>query len=168
VLDQYAVENSTESSEDPQSAVTPLNKEMEQDEPPSSPWSIGSLDGIDRVDEDRTAASRATGYMGKNSELTWMQRLRREAEQHVRMQSRVLSGALETESEGEYALHAVNYHLDDLDIAIPVPVQVYWMPPRHVADQLFEDYMTTVHPFFPIISRTLFCTQYRTFFESAA
>jgi hypothetical protein len=171
VLDQYAVVNSAESSfGDPQSAVTPQDGEMEQDEPPSSPSPIGSLDGVDRVEEDlnRTEASRATGYMGKNSELTWMQRLRREAEQRVRMQPGVLSGALEMEPDGEHALHAVNYHLDDLDIAIPSPVQVYWMPPRHLADRLFEDYMTTVHPFFPIISGTLFRTQYRTFFESAA
>lgn len=171
VLDQYALVKSTDSSsDDPQSAVTPQEGEMEQDEPPSSPSSIGSLDGIDQVDEDlnRTEASRATGYMGKNSEVTWMQRLRREAEQRVRMQSGALSGAFEKEPEGEYALHAVNYHLDDLDIAIPGPVEVYWMPPRHVADRLFEDYMTTVHPFFPIISGTLFRTQYRTFFKSAA
>ncbi|GFF44692.1 hypothetical protein IFM51744_05883 [Aspergillus udagawae] len=171
MLDKYALVKSTDSSsDDPQSAVTPQEGEMEQDEPPSSPSSIGSLDGIDQVDEDlnRTEASRATGYMGKNSEVTWMQRLRREAEQRVRMQSGALSGAFEKEPEGEYALHAVNYHLDDLDIAIPGPVEVYWMPPRHVADRLFEDYMTTVHPFFPIISGTLFRTQYRTFFKSAA
>ncbi|EAW09592.1 Zn(II)2Cys6 transcription factor [Aspergillus clavatus NRRL 1] len=167
VLDKYAVENSTESSSnDPQSSVTPRDEEMDQDEPPSSPSSIGSLDAIDRVEEDLnlTESSRATGYMGKNSELTWMQRLQRESEQRVRKRP----GALESEPEGEFALHTVNYHLDDMDITIPGPVQVYWMPPRHVADQLFEDYLATIHPFYPIISRTLFRAQYKTFFESAA
>ncbi|KAH2041763.1 hypothetical protein KXW48_000742 [Aspergillus fumigatus] len=168
MLDKYSGESSNSqesSSNDPQSSVTPKEEEMEQDEPPSSPSSIGSLDAIDRVEEDlnRSESSRATGYFGKNSELTWMQRVRREAEQRVRNQS----GASDTKPEGDFALHAVNYHLDDMDITVPGPVQVYWMPPRHVADKLFEDYLTTVHPFFPIISRTLFSAQYRTFFESA-
>jgi hypothetical protein len=102
--------------------------------------------------------------MGKSSELTWMRRLTREAEQRVRKQS----GAFGTDTEDEYALHTVNYHLDDMDITVPGPVQVYWMPPRYMADRLFEDYMTTVHPFFPIISGTLFRTQYRAFFECTA
>ncbi|GFF66355.1 hypothetical protein CNMCM6936_008579 [Aspergillus lentulus] len=167
-LDKYNGESNSQesSSNDPQSSLTPQEEEMEQDEPPSSPSSIGSLDAIDRVEEDlnRSETSRATGYIGKNSELTWMQRVRREAEQRVRKQS----GASDTKPEGDFAVHAVNYHLDDMDITVPGPVQVYWMPPRHVADQLFEDYLTTVHPFFPIISRTLFSAQYRVFFESAA
>jgi hypothetical protein len=86
------------------------------------------------VEEDlnRIGSSRATGYMGKTSAITRLQRLRREAEQHVRKQS----GKSETESEGDSALHAVNYHLDDMDITVLGPVEVYWMTPRDVADQL--------------------------------
>lgn len=131
----------------------------------SYPSSIGSLDHIDRVEEDlnRTASSRATGYMGKNSEVTWLQRLRKEAEQRAKK----LPGTYETEPEGEFALHALNYHLDDMDISVSGPVHAYKMPPRHIADQLFDDYLTTIHPFFPIISRTLYRAQYQTFFDSA-
>ncbi|KAH2753705.1 hypothetical protein KXW10_003862 [Aspergillus fumigatus] len=167
VLDHYAVQNRTESSsDDPQSAATPQDDDIEPDRPPSFPSSLGSLDAIDVVEEDfnRTEGSRATGYRGKASELIWLQRLRREAEQRARKQS----GALETEPEGEYALRAVNYHLDDIAVDIPGPVQVYWVPPRHVADKLFEDYMATMHPFFPILGGTLFRKQYKNFFESAA
>lgn len=147
------------------SSATPQDKDSCIDEVSSSS-SIGSLDAIDRVDEDlnRTARSRATGYMGKNSEVTWMQRLRKETEQRVQK----LPGTYNAKPGGELAIHSMNYHLDDLDISVPGPVQVYWMPPRPVADKLFEDYLETVHPFFPIISRTLFRAQYRTFFESAA
>lgn len=40
------------------------------------------------------------------------------------------------------------------------------MPPRHLADRLFDNYLDTVHSFFPIISKPLFRAQYRTFFDS--
>ncbi|CAG7983819.1 unnamed protein product [Penicillium olsonii] len=134
--------------------------------------SIGSLDAIDRVDEDhnRTEDSRATGYMGKSSEITWIQRLQREAEQR----SHGKSGSLEPrpdedqETKEKFSLHALNYHLDDLSISVPEPVQEYSMPPRDQADHLLATYLEMVHPFFPIISKPLFNAQFRSFFDSSA
>ena len=140
------------------------------DDGASSPSSIGSLDAIDRVDEDlnRSPETRATGYMGKNSEITWMQRLRREAEQRAHAQSGTYEPVYDRAQDSEFALHALNYHLDDIDISVAGPVHVYWVPPRELADRLFDDYLATVHPFFPIISRPLFRAQYRTFYENVA
>lgn len=145
-------------------SVTPQGED--NDDVESLPSSIGSLEAIDRVEEDinRNPDSRATGYMGKNSEVTWLQRLRKETEQRAHH----LAGTYEGPHEGEFSIHAMNYHLDDMEVSVPGPVQVYKMPPHQVADKLFEDYLTTVHPFFPIISRTLFTSQYKTFFDSAA
>lgn len=37
------------------------------------------------------------------------------------------------------------------------------MPPQPVADRLFDDFLNTVQPFFPIINRPLFRSQYQTF-----
>ncbi|KAE8150542.1 fungal-specific transcription factor domain-containing protein [Aspergillus avenaceus] len=164
-LERFSTSGEGGSTASQSSSATPQDKDSLMDEVSSSS-SIGSLDAIDRVEEDvnRNASSRATGHMGKNSEVTWMQRLRKETEHRVRK----LPGPSEIEPEGEFALHSMNYHLDDLDVSVPGPVQVYWMPPRHVADKLFDDYLETVHPFYPIISRTLFRAQYRTFFDSAA
>lgn len=151
-------------------SATPQDEipETANDEP-SSPSSVGSLEAIDRVEEDlnRTEHSRATGFMGKNSEITWMQRLQREAEQRSRGQPGTWESHHAPFSD-EYTLHSVNYHLDDLDISVPGPVQLYAMPPRQLADKLFEDYLTTVYPFYPIINRPLFRAQYRKFFDSAA
>lgn len=150
-------------------SLTPQDDVPENDEP-SSPSSIGSLEAIDRVEEDinRSEHARATGYMGKNSEITWMQQLQREADQR----SQGLPGSLEPgqdlKTDNALSLHAVNYHLDDLDLSVPGPVQLYAMPPREVADHMFEAYLTTVHPFYPIINKPLFSAQYRTFFDSAA
>lgn len=146
---------------------------MELDEP-SPPSSIGSLEAIDRADEDhnRTEQSRATGFMGKSSEVSWMQRLQKEAEQRARGQPGALEFHPEDDEDEEtkdgLSLHALNYHLDDLDISIPEPVQRYKMPPRHLADLLFDEYLKSVHPFFPIISKPLFRAQYQTFFEKSS
>src|ERR1700712_1770514 len=73
-----------EYSSNQSNSATPQDDAPENDEP-SSPSSIGSLDAIDRVEEDlnRSEHTRATGYMGKNSEVTWMQRLQREADQRA-------------------------------------------------------------------------------------
>ncbi|KAJ5494017.1 hypothetical protein N7463_010104 [Penicillium fimorum] len=164
----YSSHNSQSQSSTSQSA-TPQDDLPINDEP-SSPSSIGSLEAIDRVEEDinRSENARATGYMGKNSEITWMQRLQREADQR----SKGLPGSLEPgqdlKTDDALAMHAVNYHLDDLDISVPGPIQLYAMPPREVADHMFETYLTTVHPFFPIINKPLFSAQYRTFFDSTA
>lgn len=144
---------------------------MDLDEP-SPLSSIGSLEAIDRADEDhnRTEHSRATGFMGKSSEISWLQSLQREAAQRARCQpgSLELHPEEDEDSKDALSLHTLNYHLDDLDISVPEPVQRYSMPPRHLADRLFDEYLRTVHPFFPIISKPLFRSQYQTFFDNSS
>lgn len=152
------------------SFVSTPQQELEVED--SSPLSsIGSLEAINRVDEDlnRTKQTRATGFQGKSSEISWMQRLQREAEQRMRGNP----GAADThededdETKDRFSLHSLNYHLDDLEISVPEPVQLYSMPPRQLADRLFDDYLHSVHPFFPIISKTLFRSQYDAFFDNS-
>ncbi|KAJ5287527.1 hypothetical protein N7478_003213 [Penicillium angulare] len=169
LLDKHGLDVEYSSNSNPSHSVTPQDDIVEPDEL-SSPSSIGSLEAIDRVQEDlnRNENSRATGYMGKNSEVTWMQRLQREAEHR----SQGLPGSLEPgqskRQDDDLALHAVNYHLDDLDISVPGPIEMYAVPSRELADHYFEDYLRTVHPFFPIINQPLFTAQYKTFFDSNA
>lgn len=147
------------------SSRTPLDDaELE----PSSPSSIGSLEAIDRVEEDlnRGEHARATGYIGKNSEISWMQRVQREAEQRSRNKPGTYDGQPPTKQFEEFSINAVNYHLDDLDISVPEPVDIYYMPPREQAEQLFDDYLTTVHPHFQIINRPLFGSQFKYFLDN--
>ncbi|KGO73831.1 hypothetical protein PITC_035470 [Penicillium italicum] len=130
----------------------------------SSPSSIGSLEAVDRVEEDLnlTEISRATGYMGKSSEITWMGRVQEEAEQRNRgLPPNVTS---KDHTSDKISPSAANYHIDDLGVDAPGPVKMYWVPPQQVADRLFETYLLAVHPHFPIINSTLFSTQYRDFF----
>ncbi|KAF7719226.1 Fungal Zn(2)-Cys(6) binuclear cluster domain-containing protein [Penicillium ucsense] len=168
LLDKFGLKGDQPFESTPSRLSTPQN-EMDADE--RSPLSsIGSLEAIDRVEEDlnRTEHTRATGFMGKSSEISWMQRVQREAEQRARGYTGIVESNPEKSGDTRdgFALHALNYHLDDLDISVPEPVERYDVPPRHLADRLFDDYLDTVHPFFPIISKPLFRAQYQTFFDS--
>ncbi|KAJ5934353.1 hypothetical protein N7466_003900 [Penicillium verhagenii] len=147
---------------------TPQN-EMEPDEP-SPLSSIGSLEAIDRVDEDpnRSEDTRATGVMGKSSEISWMQRVQKEAEQRAQGNPGTLESNRADDEKEAFSLHALNYHLDDLDISVPEPVQLYDLPPRQLADQLLEDYFQKTHPFFPIISKPLFRGQYQASLDASS
>lgn len=138
------------------------------EKPASSSSSVGSLDGLDQIDDDinHTEESRATGHLGKSSEITWMQRLQQAADERRRERA----GHTEATPDGTFheRAHDLNYHLDDLDITVPQPVERYWIPPRPLADKLFETYLLVAHPYFPIINRSLFSDQYRTFFDNFA
>ncbi|KAJ6011207.1 hypothetical protein N7451_002619 [Penicillium sp. IBT 35674x] len=169
LLDKHGLDVDYSPSSAQSHSVTPQDEVAEADDI-SSPSSIGSLEAIDRVEEDlnRNENTRATGYMGKNSEVTWMQRLQREAEHRAHGLPGSLEPGQSKRQDDDLALHAVNYHLDDLDINVPGPIDVYAVPPRKHADHLFDAYLRTVNPFFPIINRPLFTAQYKTFYESNA
>ncbi|KAL4906115.1 hypothetical protein BDW74DRAFT_151301 [Aspergillus multicolor] len=168
VLDKYSDSGNERFNDQQTTNSAPASGVEEEPDPDaeSLPSSIGSLEAIDRVDEDlnRSPNARATGYMGKNSEVTWLQRLGRETDHRARN----LPGMADSRPDRELSIHSVNYHLDDVDITPPGPVHLYWIPPRNVADKMFEDYLDTIHPVFPIISRPLFSAQYRNFFDNAA
>lgn len=127
-----------------------------------SPSSVGSLEAVDEVDTDIniSESSRAAGHIGKSSEISWMHRLQKETEQ--------LGSDEDSTADRMSTQYGLNYHLDDLDIGVSEPVQMYWVPPRPLADKLFETYLRVAHPYLPIINRPLFQDQYRRFFDSFA
>jgi hypothetical protein len=91
----------------------------------SSDSSIGSLSALDEVEYDvnLTKESRATGYIGKSSEVTWMQSLQQEILQRTNTLNK-------DHTTGDHlGPHEINYHVDDFDIGVSEPVQMYWVPP---------------------------------------
>ncbi|RAH80850.1 hypothetical protein BO86DRAFT_448842 [Aspergillus japonicus CBS 114.51] len=123
----------------------------------SSSSSMGSLDEVDtlNVDVNRDRQSRSTGFIGKGSEIAWLQRLDAEvsglggsdSEQHVQPDKANLS--------------SLNYHLDHLAISEPSQAgDLYAMPPKPWADQLLDTYFLFTHTSFPILLKSLFYTQY--------
>lgn len=137
----------------------------------------GSTESLDHINEDfnQSPATRATGFIGKISELTWMQRLKKETAHSLD----VNDGALPTDDDNNSTLfhpdvlgvdmtpvHESTYHCDDLTILIADRVDPNEAPPRHVANALFQMYLDTVHPTFPIIGKLNFVSQYQRFVDA--
>ncbi|RHZ67268.1 hypothetical protein CDV55_102357 [Aspergillus turcosus] len=137
----------------------------------SSSSSVGSLNAIDMVEEDlnRSQKTRATGYFGKNSEVSWMQKLEDEAENRSRMfDGNFEMLGLDEQSppqKNDVPIATMSYHLDDLNIPLMDDVDPYDLPPKELADRFFAAYMDSVHPAFEVIRKTIFVTQYRQFFK---
>lgn len=153
---------------------------------------VGSTGSLDRIDEDfnRTENTRATGYLGKNSEISWLRSLKNQTEdikfedgadkqyrhQTPNGQSGTPFGERSTtwdsvgkeESTGNkdgVTLSESTYHCDDITVLLPVQVEVYELPPKQTAEALFQIYLDTVHPSFPIIGKTTFSEQFRALFD---
>jgi hypothetical protein len=130
------------------------------------------------------------GYLGKSSEVIWIQRvaqqLAEEADQgstpgngtgiRTKTSSRTSSYSCPSTkrksydsavADEEYQFQTPAYHLDDLSISLSGnQIDPYLLPDRKVADWLIETYFTTFHPSFPIVSKQLFMDQYEMFFEA--
>ena len=142
----------------------------------------GSTEGLDRVDEDFTGDSaRDTGFMGKNSELSWMQRLRQQnnyddensngdVKQSPNSKTPLSTNKRPVDSAGHLAetedglrIRDVSYHLDDLSVTTHETVDPYEYPTADTAQHLFNCYMTRVHPGFPILGSVNLAAQFSKF-----
>lgn len=150
---------------------------------------VGSTGAVDRIEEDfnRSEEARNTGFMGKNSEITWLQKLRQEnkfcsptgpeSEEEFSKKTGGASPLFSNRSPGSerrktmpdafegFSVHDSSYHLDDFSIFVPEAIDRFEIPSRETADLLFNAYLESVHPSFPIIGKTTFSSQYRKFME---
>lgn len=153
---------------------------------------VGSTGAVDRIEEDfnRSEEARTTGFMGKNSEITWLQKLRQEnkfgdltgadSELEFRKKTGGASPLFQNRSPGSegkktlpdavegFSVNESSYHLDDFSVSIPEAIDRFEIPPRETADQLFNAYLESVHPSFPIIGKITFASQYRKFIEGSS
>lgn len=132
---------------------------------------VGSTGSLDHINEDfnHSAATRATGFMGKNSELTWIQRLKKQTAQSSNGSDEEASAADTAGGPFGSSLSPLNestYHCDDLTILVPDQVDPLEVPPRAISDALFQVYLDTVHPAFPIIGKINFISQYQRFSDN--
>ncbi|CAI7638087.1 unnamed protein product [Penicillium manginii] len=137
--------------------------------------SVGSLEDIDEVDEDlnRDESTRAAGFFGKNSEISWMQRLERNVDRKSVLSLSPITPFYSSDNRSsshrkpsrDVSIHIMNYHLDDLAIPHLDDADPFAVPPRAVADEYFNTYLTFVHPSFPAIRRTTYVAQYQQFYD---
>lgn len=149
---------------------SPADEDTDSDDDSES---IGSLDNLDLVEEDlnRNERTVAMGFFGKNSEVSWMQRLEDEAAILSRQSSESVEGK-DQDSLGQgsihkegYSISSLSYHLDDLSLPLLDSVDMHVLPPKELADQLFNAYLETVHPAFMVIRKKTFTDQYQKFYR---
>lgn len=151
--------------------------------------SVGSNDDLDIVDEDlfRSRESRATGFVGQNSEVQWFRSLKTKVDNsgsstepptwqpHGPPGSRNEATARHTNTshtrkklpKSGSILHVSDstFYLDTDDLDVDIVVDPYELPPPRRAAKLFDCYMQTVHTSFPILP-VGFEDQFRKYIES--
>ncbi|KAL8802281.1 MAG: hypothetical protein Q9182_003933, partial [Xanthomendoza sp. 2 TL-2023] len=145
---------------------------------PARKGSIGSLDCI-KEDLNRSAASRATGFMGKNSEVNWLGQLQSQTDGGIEKDTGTnesqmtfgsgLEGLPESFDQGTEKVHPVSestYHCDDIPLVVPEHVDPYQLPTKETADILLSCYLESVHPSFPILGKTTFVKQYCALYDN--
>ncbi|KAL4783271.1 hypothetical protein BJX76DRAFT_330176 [Aspergillus varians] len=97
--------------------------------------------------------------MGKNSEITWMQRLESEA---------MVQTAIQPQPHGNNSISSVNYRLDHNHLSDPEVKNAFVLPPKPLADKLCFIYFQKVHKSLPIIRECLFMEQYGRLFANTS
>ncbi|PVH93523.1 hypothetical protein DM02DRAFT_661868 [Periconia macrospinosa] len=149
--------------------------------------SVGSNDDLDLVDEDlfRSHKSRATGFVGQNSEVQWFRNLKNKIESAERAgpANRLPYGPPGSSSEAAaqrvdashtrqkisqlgsnpHVSHVSDssFYLDGEDLEMDVVVNPYELPLPEVAGALFNIYVQTVHTSFPVLPTTFEVQFYR-------
>lgn len=142
--------------------------------------SIGSLGDTDQVEEDfnRDVSARATGFIGKSSEISWLQKLSKEVNGETSRESDTASQPTKTgqtsppltpntDVQNEVLIASLNYYADHEDLPLPDDIDSHQVPSREIANRLFGAYLTSVHPSFPIIGMSTFVSQYQLFYSNA-
>ncbi|KAG0635154.1 hypothetical protein HOY80DRAFT_1012039 [Tuber brumale] len=141
----------------------PLDSESE----PSDDWD--SDDNPDDLAEDINTLSinKPIGYMGKSSEVLWINLLKEEIKRCpdsvLADEPNQLEGGAWEQGEGV----GWTYHLDDIDISFSgKQIDAYALPPKDLANSLVNVYFETVHPLFPIIYKGLFKNQFELLYQT--
>jgi len=125
---------------------------------------VGSPGSLDVINEDtnRDEHTRAAGFMGKSSAVTWVQRAEKAATHDLEDERRVRR-SMGTAANGSFI--DSTYHAEPGDILTIQAEEVNsleWPPPT-VARALVDSYFERVHVSFPILSRNDFYQKFETF-----
>jgi hypothetical protein len=108
--------------------------------------------------------TRATGFIGKNSEIQWLQAVataqagRAKDEHDGVVRTRASSVGGQTSS--------FSFWTDVESVDTDFHVDPYELPPRDIAERLLSCYMAKVHDSFPILSRKVFEDQVQRYFTA--
>ncbi|KAL7268301.1 hypothetical protein RUND412_009080 [Rhizina undulata] len=194
---QLAIQKALQGSLSPTGSIPPRLPAKNQDGESLVTADVGSTGSVDHIKEDLNSenALYPTGYMGKNSEVSWIQRVAQQLADEATEESaddcppRPGEGIYTTDSsrtasvsgfsgsstkqrdhssldDYEYHFQTPTYHLDDLSVSISGgQVDPFTLPPKELADELLNAFFVTIHSSFPIVLKQLFMKQYEAFFQ---
>ncbi|KAJ5908885.1 hypothetical protein N7495_001567 [Penicillium taxi] len=114
---------------------------------------------VDHTEEDfnRDEKVQALGFVGDHSEMVWLYRLKRFLDQD----SLTLLGETANRS-----ISSLNYFQDDTEFPSLENVDILGRPSQQLAKKLVDDFLEAVHPVFPIIRKSFFQAQCRSFYSN--
>ncbi|CAI6339581.1 unnamed protein product [Periconia digitata] len=127
---------------------------------------INSLDALDE-NIHMNDRSRATGFVGKNSEVQWLRSLLHleNVADDPTMSGVAAKRKMSTVTSGNNdQVSVVTFYLDSEDVEPNSYVEPYELPDPDTAERLLGVYMEKVHDSFPILPRKLFEEQFRKYF----
>ena len=125
---------------------------------------------LDRVDEDlhRDQRARATGFVGKNSEVQWLRTVALaqvgQASGHMSPMAPLRGDHFAT-TDDQLQIGNFSYWSDG-DVIDTSHVNLNDLPPPELADHLLQSYMLRVHDSFPILPRKAFEDQFQKCFTA--
>ncbi|KZM19463.1 DNA binding [Ascochyta rabiei] len=155
---------------------------------------VGSNDETDMLEENilQSSDSQAIGYIGKSSEVQWLQRLQQETE-HAEQSSarpgspsrpgspygppgtgskaakRRMEALKQRQQEKPHIpISTSTFYLDNEGTGVDYTVEPYKLPPVEVAQRLLDHYMNTVQDAFPMLPKHTFTDQVRQYYTSMA
>lgn len=132
----------------------------------SSSSSVGSLDALDVLDEDVNWSkdSRATGYIGKSSEVAWMRSLETEASD-LSGSKKELESSRKSPLPSTAPMASMNYHIESADYPGLEVDHPYALPAKASAERLLRFFMDSVQPSLPVVRQDLFVDQFNLFYS---
>lgn len=126
-------------------------------------------ESLDLLDEDLhiNDRARATGFVGKNSEVQWLRAAAlaqpERTDEEGGFMSRRESYAL---GFGTEQISSYSFWTDSESVDVDFLVDPYDLPQIEIAERLLDCYMSKVHDSFPILPRKTFQDQFRKYFKA--
>lgn len=124
---------------------------------------------LDLLDEDlhKDDRARATGFVGKNSEVQWLRAVAMAQTERVDDEAGgLLSQRRGSIAPGNEQVTSFSYWADGESVDIDFFVDPYELPQPETAERLLQCYMLRVHDSFPILPRKTFEDQFRKYFTA--
>lgn len=126
-------------------------------------------ESLDLLDEDlhKDDRARATGFVGKNSEVQWLRAVAlAQTERADDEAPGLLPQRRGSNAPGNEQATSFSYWLDMESVDIDFFVDPYELPQPDTAERLLQCYMLRVHDSFPILPRKTFEDQFRKYFTA--